>query len=273
MQCPYFTVLNYSTYQTSAKRVKAESNEISTAYQFELYTEDCIGGVSINGRFYPAQKGFFTCVKPGQTVKMIRPYTCCYFNLFTQDESLRELLDHLPECAMLWNPEEAIGLFREMLTIESTALLENRLQLEGCVCKIISLLAKARPLAPEGGQDNALLHKKNLQLADQYIQEHYAEDLSLPTLAAYCNLNPSYFHRLFTAAFGITPAKRLLTCRIAAAKMALLTENRSIAEIAESCGFSSQTYFGYKFKEVTGYSPLQYRKMRLKSKKKVEQTP
>ena len=267
MQCPYFTVLNYSTYQTSSKRTKDYSNEISTAYQFELYTEDCIGGVSINGMFYPAQKGFFTCAKPGQTVKMIRPYTCCYFNLFTQDESLRELLNHLPDFAMLRNPDEVIKLFREMLTIDSTALLENRMQLEGCVCKIISLLAKARPLAPAGGEDNALLHRKALQTADKYIQEHYAEDLNLTTLAAYCNLNPTYFHRLYTAAFGITPARRLLSCRIGAAKMALLTENSSIAEIAESCGFSSQTYFGYKFKEITGMTPLQYRKKRLQNQK------
>lgn len=269
MQCPYFTVLNYSTFRSSAKWTKANSNikDFTTAYQFELYTEDCMGGVNINGKFYPAQKGFFTCAKPGQLVTMVHPYTCCYFNIFTQDEALRELLDQLPDCAMLWNPDEVMKLFREMLTIDSTALLENRMQLEGCVCKIISLLAKARPMTPEGRQDNALLHRKTLQAADKYIREHYQEDLDLSTLAAQCNLNPSYFHRLYTAAFGITPAKRLLSCRIAAARMALLAENLSIAEIAEECGFSSQTYFGYKFKEVVGYTPLQYRKMRRKNQK------
>ena len=168
---------------------------------------------------------------------------------------------------MLWNMDEVMALFRKMLAIDSTALLENRLQLEGCVCQILSLLAKARPLAPEKSGDNALLHKKTLQQADLYIQKHYAEDLNLSKLAAYCNLNPSYFHRLYTAAYGMTPANRILTCRIAAARMALLTENSSIAEVAESCGFSSQTYFGYKFKEVTGYTPLQYRKLRLANRK------
>jgi len=266
MQCPYFTVLNYGTHRSSAKQYVSAARLI-TAYEFELYTEDCIGGTCINSRVYTAKKGFFTCAKPGQQVKMLDPYTCYYFNILTQDASLRELLDHLPDYAMLWDSEEAIKLFREMLTIDTPALLENRMQLEGCVCKIISLLAKARPLVSVGSEDIALLHRKALQMADKYIQEHYAENLNLSTLAANCNLNPSYFHRLYTAAFGITPAKRLLNCRITAAKMALLTENRSIAEIAETCGFSSQAYFGYKFKEHTGLTPLQYRKKRLKRQK------
>jgi len=266
MPCPYFTVLNYSSYRTGAKAT-APREQLATAYELEFYTEDSPGGVCINSVFYPARKGFFTCTKPGRRLKMVLPYSCCFFNINTQDDELRQLLDNLPEYAMLWNMDAVIGLFREMLTIDSPALLENRLQLESCVCKILSLLAKARPLAPEKGEDNALLHKKALQQADLYIQNHYAEDLSLSRLAEYCNLNPSYFHRLYTAAYGMTPAKRILSCRIAAARMALVTEKQSIAQIAESCGFSSQTYFGYKFKEVTGYTPLQYRKKRLASRK------
>jgi len=49
--------------------------------------------------------------------------------------------------------------------------------------------------------------------------------------------------------------------------MLLLTQNCSMSEIAAQCGFSSQTYFGYKFKEVMGMTPLQYRKKRLGSRK------
>ena len=46
-----------------------------------------------------------------------------------------------------------------------------------------------------------------------------------------------------------------------------MTQNCSMSEIAAQCGFSSQTYFGYKFKEVMGMTPLQYRKKRLGSRK------
>ena len=72
-----------------------------------------------------------------------------------------------------------------------------------------------------------------------------------------------YFHRLFTACYGITPAQYTLTVRLNAAKQHLLAGDDTVAEIAQLCGFSSQSYFNYKFKEQVGMSPLQYRKKML----------
>ena len=48
--------------------------------------------------------------------------------------------------------------------------------------------------------------------------------------------------------------------RISAAKQLLITKDYSIARIAADCGFSSQSYFNYKFKSEMGVSPLKYRK-------------
>ena len=61
----------------------------------------------------------------------------------------------------------------------------------------------------------------------------------------------------------MTPAAFVLRCRIAAAKAMLKTSELNIAEIAARCGFSSQSYFNFRFKEVTGETPLQYRNTRL----------
>lgn len=261
MQLPYFSVTNYGAYNSSTKTVQKE--RLISGYEFEFYTEDCEGGVAINSIMHAARKGCFTCSKPGQLQRMVLPYKCYFFNIYTQDEGLRELLDQMPDFSVLWNMDEVIKIFHELLTIESTSLTENRLLMESCVCRILSLVARSRPLALGKGADNTLLHRKNLQLADSYIRAHYTEDICLEDIAAQCGLHPNYFHRLYTAAFGKTPAQRLLSCRIAAAKTALLTTNLSISEIAAQCGFSSQTYFGYKFKESIGYTPLQYRKQLL----------
>lgn len=261
MQLPYFTVTNYGAYSSSTKAVLKE--RLIANFEFEFYTEDCEGGVAINGVMHPARKGCFTCTKPGQIQRMVVPYKCYFFNINTQDEGLWELLDQMPDFSVLWNMDEVVKAFHELLTIESTSLAENRLLMESCICRILSLVARSRPLALGKGGDNALLHRKNLQLADTYIRTHYAENINLEQVAAQSGLHPNYFHRLYTAAFGKTPAQRLLSCRIAAAKTALLTTNRSISEIAAQCGFSSQTYFGYKFKENTGDTPLRYRKRML----------
>ena len=269
MHCPEFTVINYSAYDSSMNVYKKNfrGERLVSAYEFELYTDDCAGGIAINGMRYNAQKGCFSLTKPGQRQKMILPYKCYFFNIYTQDESLCDILDNLPEFGMLWGMDEAVNIFHEMLSAGPTALPENRMLIQGCVCRLLSLIIKARPLALENGEDNALAHRKLLQQADKYIREHYMEELSLATLAAQCNLHPNYFHRLYTTAFGLTPAQRILSCRIAAAKMLLLTQNCSMSEIAAQCGFSSQTYFGYKFKEVLHMTPLQYRRKRLGSRK------
>lgn len=265
MDCPYFTVTNYSAFNSDMVNYGKEGppERLITAYEFEFYTEDCAGGLFIDGVLYRAKKGFFSCTKPGQRQRMLLPYKCYFFNICTQDEQLCEFLDNLPDFSVLWNMDEVMAVFRELLSVEATGLLENRLHMESCICRILSLVAQARPLTAESGENKALLHRKNLQLADKYIREHYTEEITLETLAQMCGLHPNYFHRLYTEAFGRTPAQRLLSCRLAAAKMALLTQNVSMSEIAAKCGFSSATYFGYKFKEVVGYTPLQYRKRQL----------
>ena len=108
-----------------------------------------------------------------------------------------------------------------------------------------------------------IMFQKNLLFIEQYIREHLSEELNLEQLAGLCNLSPTYFHSVFTDFFRRTPAQFILDCRITAAKTGLLTGDYSLAELAADCGFSSQSYFCYKFRQVTGESPLQYRKKNL----------
>lgn len=268
VQCPYFTVLSYGVFDSAASGTteRFPSGRLICAYEFEFYPEDCSGGLSIDGKPCPAKKDYFTLSKPGQIQRIRFPYKCYYLNINTQDEDLSALLDQTPNYAEVWNMEEILDVFRQMLIIKNTSLIENRLQVESCICRIISMIAKTRPLTVKKAGDNTLLHKKDLQLADQYLLEHYRESVTLESLAEKFNLHPNYFHRLYTAAYGQTPAQRLLSFRIAAAKNDLITTNLSMSEIATACGFSSQSYFGHMFKEVTGYTPLQYRKQMLRKR-------
>lgn len=237
-----------------------------SSYEFELYPEDCAGGVTINGKDYTARKGCFSLTKPGWRQKMRLPYKCYFFNIYTEDESLCELLDALPEYGVLWDMDEAVKVFHELLQVENRKSPGNQLLVDSCVCKLLSMILRAGN-ADDFRESGALSHRRVLQQVDRYIREHYAQELTLNALAEQCSLHPNYFHRLYTAAFGQTPAQRILSCRIGAAKMLLLTQNYPMNEIASRCGFSSQTYFGYKFKEFMGMTPLQYRKKHLGTRK------
>ncbi len=261
MHCPEFTIANCGVYDSvvSPAGKRARMEETVSSYEFEFYDCDSPGGLMTDGVFYPARKGGFACTRPGQRQKMVLPYRCFFFNLRTQDPELCDLLDSLPNFTILWNSEQVLELFRQMLAIENRHSLESRLQLQSCVCRIVSLLSAYRQ-SPGTTDHNTFLHQKTLLAADKYIREHLSEDLSLGRLAAMYNLDPTYFHKLYTAAFGETPAKRTLRYRIGAAKTKLVTTHASTEVLAAECGFSSQTYFCYKFKQVTGQTPMQYRR-------------
>ena len=88
---------------------------------------------------------------------------------------------------------------------------------------------------------------------------HFVPD----ALAAVANLSPSYFHKLFCAYFSMTPGDFVLQCRVSAAKSMLIEGSLPLDEVAEQCGFTSQSYFNYRFKQVVGMTPLQYRRANL----------
>lgn len=257
---------NYSAFDSAVRKTtaSAQKERMVSSYEFEIYPEDCTGGVTINGKDYSARKGCFSLTKPGGRQRMRLPYKCYFFNVYTEDETLCGLLDTLPDYGVLWDMDEAVEVFHELLQVENRHDPKDRLLIDSCVCKLLSMILRT---GDDSRGSSALSHRRVLQQIDRYIREHYTEELTLAELADRCGLHPNYFHRLYTAAFGQTPAHRILSFRIGAAKMMLLTQNCTMSEIAGRCGFSSQTYFGYKFKEIMGMTPLQYRKKMLSSHK------
>lgn len=232
-------------------------------YEFEFYTEDYPGGTYTDGIFRPARKGGFCLFRPGQMQRLVPPYRCYVMNIKTQDPELKALFDSMPTFSMMWNMDQVEKLLHKMISVEPRDKLENRLRIQSYAAQIIALLSEYHK-APEGLDNNIIRHQTLLLETDRYIRNHLHEDLSLKQLAKQSNLDPTYFHKLFTSAFGQTPAQRILEYRITAAKTGLLEEELSLEELAERCGFSSPSYLGFKFRQATGQTPTQYRKENLK---------
>ena len=74
----------------------------------------------------------------------------------------------------------------------------------------------------------------------------------------------SYSHihilRLFKTETGISPHDWLTNIRINYAKEYLESTNIKISQIADLCGFSSDSHFKILFKKTTGFTPGNYRK-------------
>jgi len=258
----HFDIPKHGVFDSNVKfpRVITTQERVVEVFELEFYTADCPGIAYIDGKAYDLKCGSIICAKPGQIRNSRLPFKCYYFHLDTQDVALQNLLSRIPDCFIMNELQELTQLLHEMLMTETAELPEERLQLGSCVCRIISLIAKQAYSAGGESQPVTLAHQKILLEAEKYIREHLSEELSLDILASESNLSASYFHRLFSQYFGRTPADYILDCRIAAAKTGLQIGDYSLSELAADCGFSSQTYFCYKFKAATGKTPLEYRR-------------
>ncbi len=98
---------------------------------------------------------------------------------------------------------------------------------------------------------------KAVQKALGYIEDCFAQDVSLNELAQYVALSPYYFLRVFCAKVGMPPHAYLESVRIRHAQR-LIRTGKPLAEIAIELGFSSQSHMTRGFKKIIGVTPGQY---------------
>lgn len=118
--------------------------------------------------------------------------------------------------------------------------------------------AKALPLlkTAESPKYSSVLIK-----ALDYIEKNYRENFSISDLSCICFVSESRLHHIFTDKLGITPIKYRNQIRIERAAHDLRSTAMSIDDIAFSHGFNSATYFRETFKDYTGLTPTEYRRI------------
>jgi AraC-like DNA-binding protein len=94
-----------------------------------------------------------------------------------------------------------------------------------------------------------------------YMNEHYAEKLTLDSLAENFFISKGTLLYNFKKYTNFSPIDFLLNIRLTNAKALLANSKKSVADIAEACGFSSANYFGLIFKKKEKISPATYRKL------------
>lgn len=94
----------------------------------------------------------------------------------------------------------------------------------------------------------------------QYMEANYNQNITLDTLAHVSHLNKYYMVHAFTRQFGCSPMNYLIEVRIKASKELLASTDYSITEVAQSSGFSSQSYFAQCFLKHCHMTASAYRK-------------
>ncbi|SDC54851.1 two-component system, response regulator YesN [Paenibacillus sp. UNCCL117] len=96
--------------------------------------------------------------------------------------------------------------------------------------------------------------------AIRYIEEHYAEQLSLQQVASHVHLNAAYFSHLFKKETGRSFVNFLIDVRMDKAKLLLSNTNLNVTEVSGKVGYDLPNYFAKLFKINTGLTPKEYRK-------------
>lgn len=95
--------------------------------------------------------------------------------------------------------------------------------------------------------------------AQQYIEQHFGEAVTVGVLAELGHMSESGFNRIFKKEINKTPIKYLKEIRVEKSKTLLRRMEIPMTEIAERCGFGSSAHFAAEFKRITEVTPSKYR--------------
>lgn len=94
----------------------------------------------------------------------------------------------------------------------------------------------------------------------ELISSDPAANAPVGALAKACAMSEPGFYRVFKAENGVSPIVYRNDLRLASAGYMLRETDMSVEEIAQKCGFESQTFFRRAFVKKLGCSPSAYRK-------------
>lgn len=92
-----------------------------------------------------------------------------------------------------------------------------------------------------------------------YIHAHFGKHISIDDMAKSAAVSRTECFRCFQAVLGKSPVAYLTEYRLSMATTMLADSERTLADISDSCGFNSPSYFGRLFREQCGTTPKKYR--------------
>ena len=127
---------------------------------------------------------------------------------------------------------------------------------------IRDIISLVRSVTADSAEDCPVVERvKNI------IRDDIADELSVRAIAEKLGISMYYISHLFKKATGITIVDYKKELKITRAKNFLVNTDKKISQIAQECGFGSDSYFSKVFMASENLSPTQYREFAKKCKK------
>lgn len=225
---------------------------------------------------YHLREGDILIICPGMIHELFAPETGerIIFQPGLSQINIKELdlLISVISPAILITPEEypqIHGRLRQlMMEIKEEYFLFRPYAEAAIVSKFLEILVNV-------GRNHTLFHRQDTDISGSrqkdylekflyitgYINEHFAEDLSLEQVADLAGFSKYHFTRLFKQYTDTSFYKYLNQKRINHAKILLLDPDLSVIEVASRSGFSSLSAFLRMFKQMNSCTPTEFRSM------------
>ena len=130
---------------------------------------------------------------------------------------------------------------------------------EGCYEAELSARMKLVLLRIAEAADEHALPARMTAALGEYIRENIGDEISNTEVAATFGYHPFYISNVLKSAKGQTLRQYIISYRLKMAKALLASTPKSIADIADECGFSDASYFTKTFRQTFGETPKDYR--------------
>ncbi len=108
-------------------------------------------------------------------------------------------------------------------------------------------------------QDPVTSRSRRIEIAFQYMRNHYDKDVSLEDVARQVSMTEASFSRFIKKRTGLTFVESLNNIRLGHASRLLIDTTMNIAEISFKCGFNNLSYFNRIFKKKYACTPREFR--------------
>jgi transcriptional regulator GlxA family with amidase domain len=102
-------------------------------------------------------------------------------------------------------------------------------------------------------------HDREILKAQLFIEENFAEKITIDDLASDVSVNRRSFERRFKEATSNTVIEYLQRVRIEAAKRSFEASRKNVSEVMYDVGYTDTKTFRDVFRRITGMTPIDYR--------------
>jgi AraC family transcriptional regulator len=126
-------------------------------------------------------------------------------------------------------------------------------------CRLVDAILSLQGGIRKTGKIAGKLDEPALKMICDYVEENLPCRLSLPCLAALCDLSAWHFAVQFKAATGLSPGQYVLRRRLELAKRLVMTTELPVWNVAWSAGFENISHFRRQFRHHVGLLPGELR--------------